>query len=327
MTSERRQFFAPRRLGHVNLWTSDLAAGQQFYNSVCGLNVEFTEPGLAASFLGTGHTPHDVGLIEKTNGLPRYGRDGHMVLPPGIGYRAGLNHVAWELENEADLVRAFRQLQAQQVKVDMTVDHQIAHSVYLSDPDGNSVEFYCDTVKHWRSVMHGEMDLITSFWDPTTAEGFVEGRYDEQPSARPVPTALVQPWRLTHVVLETAGLSAMESFYTTIGGLRIVDRAADGAVVLLGASHADYPFNLVLCAADASKFGHAAFELRDESDLERARGRLHASGVRILADLDTAWKRAIFLHDIDGLALEFYVRRAGARQLRELPDSPLSWLV
>ena len=49
--------FEPRRLGHVNLWVDELQRGEDFYSQICGLKVEFTEPDLVATFLGTGHTP------------------------------------------------------------------------------------------------------------------------------------------------------------------------------------------------------------------------------------------------------------------------------
>lgn len=65
-------YFAPRRLGHVNLWVDDIPTSERFYSEVCGLTVEFTEPELVATFLGTGHTPHDLGMIQKTNGVDRY---------------------------------------------------------------------------------------------------------------------------------------------------------------------------------------------------------------------------------------------------------------
>src|SRR5271169_1863419 len=109
--------FRPRRLGHANLWVEDLQRSERFYNDVCGLTVEFTEPGLVATFLGTGHTPHDLGMIEKTGGKPRYGRDGLLQIPPGIGVTAGLNHIAWELENEAELVRGFKAVKAHDVPI------------------------------------------------------------------------------------------------------------------------------------------------------------------------------------------------------------------
>jgi catechol 2,3-dioxygenase len=327
MAREQPEFFKPRRLGHVNLWAGELARSQRFYHEICGLTVEFTEPGLAASFLGTGHTPHDLGLIEKTDGLPRFGRDGSIVLPPGIGFAAGLNHLAWELENEADLVDAYYRLKDSGVALDMTADHQIAHSIYLRDPDGNAVEFYCDTVRNWRGVLHGEMDLITSAWDPTTAERFTEGRYDPCPDVREVAGAPVHPQRLTHVVLESADLDAMVSFYTTIGGLKIRERTAEGRVVLLGGSHPQYEFNLAICAADASKYSHAAFELKDDQALQRSQALLQGRGASIAAMVDTAWKRSFFLHDADGLASEYYVKRSGPRQIGAGADTALSSLI
>ena len=61
-------YFQPRRLGHANLWVENLSRSQSFYNAVCGLTVEFWEPDLVASFLGTGNTPHDLGMIETTGG-------------------------------------------------------------------------------------------------------------------------------------------------------------------------------------------------------------------------------------------------------------------
>src|SRR5207344_490578 len=75
-TKEGRPIFASRRLGHVNLIVEELQRSTDFYNQVCGLALEFSEVGLKANFLGTGHTPHDVGMIECTHGEDRYGRDG-----------------------------------------------------------------------------------------------------------------------------------------------------------------------------------------------------------------------------------------------------------
>src|SRR5262245_35250471 len=103
-------YFRPRRLGHANLWVKDLKKSERFYNQVCGLTVEFTEPDLVASFLGTGHTPHDLGMIETTNGEARLGRNGLLQIPAGVGTKRGLNHIAWELENEAELVAGIRKI-------------------------------------------------------------------------------------------------------------------------------------------------------------------------------------------------------------------------
>jgi catechol 2,3-dioxygenase len=118
--ADRKQYFRPRRLGHVNLWVDDLARSEQFYNSLCGLTVEFTEPDLVATFLGTGHTPHDLGMIQTTKGVDRYGRNGLLQLPGAIGLKPGLNHLAWELVNEKALIDGLRNLKADSIATDMT---------------------------------------------------------------------------------------------------------------------------------------------------------------------------------------------------------------
>lgn len=313
-----KEFFQPRRLGHVNLWVSDLQKSERFYNQVCGLTVEFTEPGLVATFLGTGHTPHDLGMIEKTDGKPRYGRDGLLQLPPGIGFAAGLNHLAWELENEAALVRAFKALKSNSIEVDMTVDHQVAHSVYMTDPDKNVVEFYCDTVRDWRKVLKGSMDLITSEWDPLSAEGFTDGRYDTSPEIRIVSEAPIHPQRITHAVLETLNVSKLVKFYTSVCGLNVVDELLNGDIVLLGASHNAYQYSLAICKGSSAGYHHASFELNGESALDAAENSLNAIGIKIEARINAPWKRSFFLKDPDGMLSEYYVSRSNPRLFEEI---------
>ena len=318
-------YFLPRRLGHVNLWVDDLGASERFYNEVCGLNVEFTEPDLIATFLGTGHTPHDLGMMQTTKGVDRYGRNGLLQLPGSIGLAPGLNHLAWELENEADLVSAWKRMRDDGVEMDMTVDHQVAHSVYIFDPDHNYNEFYCDTVKDWRNVLKGEMELITSQWDPASAEPFTEGRYETSPTLRFVESAPIHPYRITHAVLQTAQLEAMTDFYTRIGGLRIARQ--DENVVYLRPSLESYEHALVLVRGDAPAYHHASFQIKDEQGLEAALKRLDAAGRDIVGQTDLPWKRSFFMKDVDGLLSEWYVARSAPVDLARRDDTPLTWAV
>jgi amino acid transporter len=57
MSTNGDKVFKPRRLGHANLWVGDLKRSEDFYHRVCGLTVEFWEPDLVATFLGTGTSP------------------------------------------------------------------------------------------------------------------------------------------------------------------------------------------------------------------------------------------------------------------------------
>ena len=317
-------FFAPRRLGHVNLWVDDLGVSEHFYRDICGLNIEFWEPDLQATFLGTGHTPHDLGMMKTTGGKDRYGRNGLLQLPGTIGLKPGLNHLAWELESEAALVAAWRRLREQGVPLDMTVDHQVAHSVYLFDPDRNYNEFYCDTVKDWRSVLSGEMELLTSTWDPGAAEPSQVGLYEDQPMLRHVEGSLLHPYRITHAVLQTPRFPAMLNFYTRIGGLQVM-HSFDG-VAYLAASLDSYPCCLILVEGDSPLYHHAAFELRPDADFDALLASLQARGVRVARTVDQPWKQSFFLQDPDGQYSEWYVRR-DARPMLNGGSLDTAWLV
>jgi catechol 2,3-dioxygenase len=85
--------FAPRRLGHVNLYVGDVDRSYNFYNSVVGLDESYVQPLNKAAFLGNNNTHHDVAVIDIHG-------------PLGRGAGVGLNHLAFELENELDLWRA-----------------------------------------------------------------------------------------------------------------------------------------------------------------------------------------------------------------------------
>ena len=304
------KMFRPRKLGHANLWVEDLKRSEAFYHDVCGLTVEFWEPDLVATFLGTGNTPHDLGMIQTTGGKARYGRNGLLQIPEGVGASVGLGHLAWELPNEVELVEAYRRAKSAGVAMDLTVDHQVAHSVYLSDPDGNSMEYYCDTVKDWRRILHGEMELITSAWDPEVGEPFSDSRFDENPEIRVVEEAPIHPRRVTHAVLLTEDVDRLSRFHQTVGGLEEVHR--DEGVSYLRGSLEKPPYHLVLCekaSGESRGYHHVSFELENESALERAEKALRSRGVEPERRVEGEGKRSFFVTDPDGLLSEYFVRR------------------
>ena len=326
----KRRVFRPRRLGHANLWVTDLAKSEVFYNKTCGLAVEFTEPGLKASFMGTGNTPHDLGMIETTGGQPRYGRDGLLQLPAGIGLAPGLNHLAWELENEVELVEAWKQAKAESLTIHMTVDHQVAHSVYMPDPDGNQIEFYCDTVKDWRRVLHGEMDLITSSWDPEKAEPSPESRYDLNPEIRTVDEAPVHPRRVTHAVLITRDPDRMVEYYQRVAGMDLVhrDKGKGYDVAFLRGTAKGYRYHLGICAGRDSSYHHVSFELAGPKAVDEAERKMRAAGINIERSVDSDWKRSFFLIDPDGLRSEYMAyRRDGFGSLESASTTDVPYLM
>jgi len=293
--------FRARRLGHVNFFVEDFRRSIEFYNSICGLTLEFVETDLKGSFLGTGHTPHDVGCIETTKGQDRYGRDGHLQIPKEVGAKPGLNHIAWEIENEAELVAGYDRCLAAGLPIRRLADHQIAHSIYMLDPDGNMIEFYVDTVREWRNVLHGEINLITSVWDPHGAPPDRESHLETDPELRTVAAAPIHPHRLTHVVLVSRDPDRLVEFYQEVAGLRLV-----GKGVLRG-SDARYDRHLIILPESAGmrpglhRFG---MELNSAAEIEDAASALAARGVAV----ERGDKYAILLRDPDGQLVEFAAR-------------------
>lgn len=307
--------FRSRRLGHVNLFVDDMTRSTRFYNEVCGLTVEFTEHGLKANFFGTGNTPHDVGVVETTKGSNRYGRDGHLQLPAEVGARVGLNHLAWEVDNEAELVAGYKRARERGVPVKRLADHQIAHSIYLPDPDGNMNEFYVDTVRDWRKVIHGDMDLITTTWRPDPERATSVPCYDPDPEIRTVAKAPVHPQRLTHAVLTTRRVDRLEKFYRDVAGLEPVSRSPDGTLVLMRAGHGGYRYHLAIVAAgpgEAPGLHHFALELADEAAVMAAISATRGARIAVEREVETGAKRSYFVVDPDGFRVEFFAPRGRA---------------
>ncbi len=302
--------FRPRRLGHVNLWVGNQARSEAFYSGLCGLHLEFRERDLLASFLGTGSTPHDLGLIEVTNGRDRVGKDGHIQVPKTAGVAAGLNHFAYEMENEAALVDGCNRARDRGITYQRALDHSIAHSAYFADPDGNSVEFYCDTVPQWRNVLQGDVDLVTSVWNPWAKAPSSQSLVDQNPEHRQVAEAPLHPRCLSHVVLTTSNMKAMRAFYTEFAGLRVTCEAADGSVVCLAGPASNGDFDIALCEqADSRGYHHVVFGMAAPDDLDAAARRIVAAGGQVQREVDNDIKRALFLTDPDGMGIEFAARR------------------
>ncbi len=122
----------PDRIGHVVLKVRDLARSRQFYTEVLGLELMFDTPGMAF-LVSHRRDHHEIGLMEV----------GAAAEAPK-GPQVGLSHVAFRLGDEAELIKAYRELKERDVPISFTVHHGITKSVYFLDPDGNQLEVYWD---------------------------------------------------------------------------------------------------------------------------------------------------------------------------------------
>jgi len=304
----------PRRLGHGNIFVSDLQRSMRFYEDVCGIAEVFQEPGILAGFHSNGNSHHDLGLMRIAE-LPRVGRDGHVQIPTGRGMVPGLNHLGFEMESEAELVAAWQRGLAAGFDFHRVTDHGISHSLYLFDPEGNLLEFYADTIPDWRAFFASkENQLISGQWSPDPKAALQEGLYTKRFDPTEVAGAAIHPRRVARAVLEVIDLLQMIRFYTEVGGLDVAAGGPDKGYAVLKGVVGEYTIGLI--AGKQAGLHHLGFEIADEAALAKAREAVKSKGIPLLTEIDHAAKHSFVIADPDGLKLEFYVPRAGA-----LPDA------
>jgi catechol 2,3-dioxygenase len=125
-----------RELGHIVLQVTDLDRSIRFYRDTLGLPlVSQGKPrGRRIVFFSLGAKHHDLALIELAPGA-----EGH---DPA---RAGVMHIAFKIGDDIELLKEARaRMVAAGVPVVNTTEHMTTYSLYLSDPDGITVELYVD---------------------------------------------------------------------------------------------------------------------------------------------------------------------------------------
>ena len=130
------------RVGHVVLKVRSLGRAVPFYRDVLGLKEVARFGGDATTrsavnmvfFSATGENHHDVALLEV-------GADA----PSAPANAVGLYHVALKIGDSLDDLRAAKaHLEEHGVSILGIADHRVSQSIYLSDPDGNTIEVYVD---------------------------------------------------------------------------------------------------------------------------------------------------------------------------------------
>lgn len=305
--------FNPRRLGHANLFVGDLEKSVAFYSAVAGIQLVRREPGIDAAFHSNGNTHHDVGLIQCKDG-PRLGIGGFVQPSSFRGQYPGLNHFGWEMNSEADLIGAVSRAEEASVRIVNYANHQISHSAYVPDPEGNYHEFYADTVEDWRTIFNLEREeLVSEFWDWQKSGA---GRPPIHPPAdqRSVPDAIFHPKRISHATLVVGDFDKASRFFRFVGGMT-VDAHGDGVASVHGSASS---MDLLLVSA---RFGQQpgllglSFLIEEDSALERSHAEAGRRGQPLVAASESAAKRSVVVRDPDGLLIEFYCPRSASLSL------------
>ena len=302
MTVQQGTIWKSRRLGHGNFLVSNIGQTMDFYINVCGFEDVFRESHIGAGFVSNGNTHHDLGFVEAQ---PRPD------LPVQMGLKPGLNHLAFEVENDADLVEGWRKTHDAGVNIDFMRDHQVTHSIYLSDPDGNRLEVYSDIIKDWRGFFNAGDRDIGGPWLPGETAPTTDIRYHIDPEIKRVEGAIFHPLKVTHGVLVAEDYDAMVGYYTKVVGLDVAFRAPDDSFSVLSGTVPGR--DLAIFRAGPGRepgLHHLGFEMENERELDEAEERLRQAGIQPEIQFEHSTRRSIFLRDPDGVRLEFYADRA-----------------
>jgi catechol 2,3-dioxygenase len=120
-------------IGHVHLKVADIDRSLDFYCGVLGFELQ-QRMGDEAAFVSAGGYHHHIGLNtwHSKGGSPP---------PPNS---TGLFHVAIRYPTRRALAEALRRLGEAGIRLGGASDHGVSEALYLTDPDGNGIELYCD---------------------------------------------------------------------------------------------------------------------------------------------------------------------------------------
>lgn len=117
-------------INHVVLKVRSLEQSDHFYRELIGLKLVGRRGHMR--FYTAGVHTHDFAIVEIGPA------------PPVNSRALGLFHFCFDVRDEAALKALYVQLKEAGVPVSSGVDHNVMHSFYAHDPDGNVVEFGVD---------------------------------------------------------------------------------------------------------------------------------------------------------------------------------------
>jgi catechol 2,3-dioxygenase-like lactoylglutathione lyase family enzyme len=198
MSDQQIQKVKVKRLAHLGLWTTDVAAQARFYRQIMGFDLRAAEPRTPSQefvledaniFLSLSDESHCLGLFTDS----RTGA-GNARIP---ATRTRLHHMAFEVGTNAELAAFAARLK--QTGIELTLGEHDSYAntsdtLWFNDPDGNRIGI---------SVAPDE---ILSSLAPSRAQRLH-----------------LRPRGLQHLALQTSRLEVMVEFYTEALGFDISD--------------------------------------------------------------------------------------------------------
>jgi catechol 2,3-dioxygenase len=126
-----------QELGHAVVKVRDRERAEAFYSEILGIPIVARSEKMTFFTLGN---HHDFAIYTVSPDAPDATEDA-----------PGLYHVAFKVGTSLDELRTVKdELGAVGVTPYDAMDHTVGQSLYIHDPDGNSIELYVDTSDIWK---------------------------------------------------------------------------------------------------------------------------------------------------------------------------------
>jgi catechol 2,3-dioxygenase len=127
------------RVGHVVIKMRDLEKAKEFYQGVLGMEIGAElEFGI---FFRFGSYHHDIAVFKTSPDAELPKRD-----------QVGLVHIALVADSLQTVKAMYERCKAMGVPIVGATDHTMTKSLYINDPEGNTIEIYCEVPEYdWRA--------------------------------------------------------------------------------------------------------------------------------------------------------------------------------
>ena len=262
------------RLGHVHLTVANLDRQLAFYRQVLNMQIHWRNGASAA--LGAGE--HDILRLTEVPGARRPRR------------ATGLYHFALQYPSRRELARATARL----LELDYPsapTDHTVSESIYVEDPEGQTIELYILTLQRGRiEVVNDRLLAVRSDGKPATGRDplDVDDLLGELAAGEPLDLPLPRGTSLGHVNLWTANIIHEMNFFHDVLGFMKGPMSISAQMAEVGLSpelpHI-IPFNAWqgegAPPAPPGSIGIRYFTivLPDQGELERVLARVRSQGI------------------------------------------------
>jgi len=190
----------------------------------------------------------------------------------------GLFHMAIVLPTRTDLARMLLGMQEKNAIPRGAADHLVSEALYLSDPEGNDIEIYCDRPENKWEYSGDQVKMAT---EPLDVEDLMSSTDHRIPLER-----IPDNTRMGHIHLNVSDIKETEKFYVNILGFNVMTRYESEATFMSAGGYHHHIGANVWSGRGASPPPEGARGLRwfelllpDESSLQEITARLEQHGI------------------------------------------------